>query len=144
MGIGGIQDGIENQNETTCMYSYYCKSFDHFSKMSFFDDELAMTILPIEEYPLDEELGDILKTQTTVSSADLPKIDADLLISKVGGFPSFPGEEAFWDDLMNVALIQVLRWTNGSVPFRVPDLWDGYNIDEVAQAVHNEYPGRSN
>ena len=61
---------------------------------------------PIVEYPLYEELADILTRQTAASStmtvSDLPEIDANVLISsKVEGFLTVNGKEAFWDELMN-------------------------------------------
>lgn len=142
IGVPDIRNnGIENENET---YAYYKRPFDHFSKVKFLDEALADALLPIEDYPLDESLGDILKTQSMASSpmtaSDLD-VDVNILIDAVGGLPSFPGEQEFWDELLNVALIQALRMYNGTPPFPLPDVWNGFDIAAVAEAVHDEYPG---
>jgi membrane-associated phospholipid phosphatase len=144
--VGDIRNGIDNQQNTTkCVHSYYHKAFDHYSKIVFLDEDLEATLLPVEDYPLDESLGDILKTQSMASSpmtaADLPEIDANELIRKIGGLPAFPGEQVFWDELMEVALFQAHRILNARPPFRLPEIWRGFDIEEVAQAVHNDFPG---
>lgn len=141
-------NGIEIQkNETKCVHSYYHRAFDHYSKVIFLEEDLEATLLPIEDYPLDEALGDILKTQSMASApmtaADLPEIDANELISQIGGIPAFPGEQVFWDELLQVALFQAHRILNAKPPFRLPEIWHGFDIEEVAQAVHNEFPGKS-
>jgi len=144
---GNIRDGIEsNGNGTTApIHTYYHKAFDHFSKIKFLDERLATTLLPIEEYPLDESLGDILKTQSMASSpmtdSDLPGVEANILIQKLGGFPSFPGEQHFWDELFHVSLVQVSRRIGGPPFFPLPDIWEGFDIQAVAEAVHDEFPG---
>lgn len=146
--VGDIRNGIGSSlNETSNqIYTYYHKAFDHFSKVKFLDDELTSSILPMEDYPLDESLGEILKTQSMASSpmtdADLPEVDANELIRKIGGLPAFPGEDAFWDELFYVALIQVSRKLNASTPFPLPDVWEGFDIHAVAEAVHDEFPGK--
>jgi len=135
-------NGGNGNNET---YTYYRRPFDHFSKIGGFEDDLVATILPLEHYPLDEDTSDILRTKTLAASpmraTDLPNVDANELIEAIGGWPSMPGEPEFWDEIMHVATTQMLRMSNWTPPFPLPTIWESFTINDVAEAVHNEYPG---
>lgn len=135
----------DNQQTNTGVNAHYIEAFDYYSKIEFLDKNLAVSLLPVEDYPLDDTLGEILKTQSLAVSpttaSDLPDIDANELIEILGGLPALPGEKKFWDELMQVALIQGQRSYNGPPPFRLPTIWKGFSCDAVAEAVHDEYPG---
>lgn len=69
------------------------------------------------------------------------------IVNTLGGYPTFPNSDEnhpFWNELREVVHIQEMR-RNGSPSTdaiaRLPDLWRGMNIAQVAEAVHDEYPG---
>ena len=58
----------------------------------------------------------------------------------VGGYPTFPSSNPnspFWHDLEEVVVSQQLQKI-GKIPdfFVLPELWQGWTADEVAEAVH--------
>jgi membrane-associated phospholipid phosphatase len=133
-------------------YDYYTRPFQHFSKIKFDQDpSLSGQYLPLEQYPLSATVQHALATLTTAHSpmtrANMPSgtsaaADApNREIWDLGGWPSFPGSDSFWTDLRTTVQWQMLRRSNGPVPFTLPDLWSGYNISQVSEAVHGEYPG---
>jgi len=130
-------------------YTYYTQSFDYFSKVQFLDQALADEYLPFENYPLPAATMVDLKTQSHADSpqtaADLPDISAAREIWEVGGPPTFPSldGDAYWQELQQVVEMQLARRNNnnGPPPFRLPQLWEGFTMEQVAQAVNNEFPG---
>lgn len=72
------------------------------------------------------------------------------LIDSVGGPPSHPAvnnpNSPYWDELWEVIEARRLRLENadpaGVLP-QVPAVWSGYSLEDMADAVHNEYPGMS-
>lgn len=126
-------------------YTYYTESFPYFSKIKFVNESLASAILPMQTYPLDEHVGDILKNQTLASSpmttSDLINVDVNELIKTIGGMPTFPGDDEFWHELLEVTLWQIMRTNNQKTPFPLSEIWQNFDIHQVAEAVHDEYPG---
>jgi len=66
----------------------------------------------------------------------------------VGGYPTHASNDLaspFWGKFREVAEVQALRRVdNGSDPaidlMPLPEIWNGYSLDAVAEAVHDEYP----
>lgn len=70
------------------------------------------------------------------------------LVEIVGGPPNHPSSneaDPYWDELHHVVLMQYERraGVDPSTLMPLPDLWKGMTIEEVAEQVHNEYPGKS-
>ncbi len=55
--------------------------------------------------------------------------------------PNSDSNHPFWDDFRHVVDVQQTRRIGGDLLLRLPDLWEGKNIHEVAEAVHADYPG---
>jgi len=70
------------------------------------------------------------------------------LIDAVGGLPthvSADKDSPFWGEFRAVIQAQKERRAKkraGEV-FPLPKVWKGYNLDQVAEAVHDEYPGKN-
>ena len=68
------------------------------------------------------------------------------LVDFAGGYPSHPSTEEtnpFWGELAYVVKVQTLRRQNvePSTIMPLPDAWANYTIAQVAEAVHDEFPG---
>ena len=109
---------------------------------------------PLEatDYPVRGETADMLQTQSRGASVvladdfELHKEQPGDYIQAIGGLPSMPNTDPnheFWAELQEVVDMQVARKNNvnPSSIFRLPNLWEGYSIARVADAVHDEYPG---
>jgi len=92
--------------------------------------------------------------KTTAASIVIPEVCSECddlsfenLIDIAGGYPSHPSSDRhniYWDEFYHVIRIQIQR-RNGIEPIQImplPDLWLDYTIDDVAEAVHDEYPGK--
>ncbi|GAX28267.1 hypothetical protein FisN_27Hh082 [Fistulifera solaris] len=123
-----------------------------FNKITYPDGEPAALQLPLtmEDYPITAETGAILRTQSLADAVvleddfDMRGKDPSRYVNALGGPPTFPNEDPnhpFWDDLEEVVDYQIIRRENGTTPFTLPMIWDGYDINDVADAVHNKYPG---
>jgi len=73
---------------------------------------------------------------------------ADIMpyINTIGGLPSYPEANArapYWGELEEVTDAQIHRRNNGSPwdLFTLPALWSTFDVHQVAEAVHDEYPG---
>jgi hypothetical protein len=63
-----------------------------------------------------------------------------------GGYPTMPNSDPnhpYWEEFNHVLEWQIARRfnVNPNAMFRLPDLWREMNAAEVAEAVHDEYPG---
>ena len=72
--------------------------------------------------------------------------DFKQLVDLVGGPPSHPSSKTtdpYWEDLTHVVNMQRLRreGVNPNAIMPLPDLWKNMTIAEVAEAVHDEFPG---
>lgn len=68
------------------------------------------------------------------------------LVDSVGGHPSHPSSNEhspFWRELQEVTTVQHLRLgdVDPEETMPLPDLWKGFDIHAVAEAVHDEFPG---
>lgn len=127
-----------------------------FSKVEFVDNFLGEDefhpLLTSFHYPITIETFDWLRF-TTASSIVIPETctgcddntSFEDLVEVLGGPPPHPSRYSrdFWDMLHHVVQIQLKR-RNGVDPITImplPDLWMDFTIEEVAEAVHDEYPG---
>jgi membrane-associated phospholipid phosphatase len=104
------------------------------------------------DYPVLGDIAESLKHDAmaiSVVTAYDPELyggNAQSFINAIGGPPLMPNSDSnhpFWDDFRHVVDVQQTRRIGGdpSELLRLPDLWEGMNIHEVAEAVHDEYPG---
>jgi hypothetical protein len=128
-----------------------------FSKIVFpldIDNDLSNSVLPLgpEDYPIRGELANTLKFDSIAHSVmtsndfEVNKVDLSSYIRAIGGYPSFPSSDSsadFWDEFMEVLEIQEDR-RSGTVStgdlMVLPNIWIGMTLDDVAEAVHDEYP----
>lgn len=124
-----------------------------FNKVDFFADESPpqgrnpMPFQP-EDYPLDRSNVDWLRETKAVSVVSVldchecTRSPAEL-VRKIGGLPSHPVADPtaeYWEELLEVVNVQIARRA-GDDPrnwMPLPAIWEGYNIDDVAKAVHDE------
>jgi hypothetical protein len=135
-------------NSTVQTYKHdYSEPFYHFNKIEFLKPRFVEELFPLEAYPVSNEVSDILCNYSLASSPitqdilSIQEFSANAAIWRLGGLPSIPGDPEFWSELKDVVEVQILRRNNGTPPLILPDLWSGYNISAVAEAVNNEYPG---
>jgi len=113
--------------------------------------------LKAEDFPIDQsnnDLLDILKESMCPSVTRLDDFEIFFPVREiiegdvVGGYPvhaSSDPNSPFWGYMREVVEAQALRRVNaGSDPaidvMPLPDIWNGYTLDVVAEAVHDEYP----
>lgn len=92
----------------------------------------AVSVVPVDDY-------------------ETRKIDITELLGAVGGTPSQPSSDEsgeYWDRLETVIDVQKVRLKRGSELSRValpefplPYRWVEFTVNDVADAVHDEYPG---
>ena len=104
--------------------------------------------MQFDDYPLDRNTADWLRQTQAVSvvryqdcgECDIP---THRLVAEVGGGPSHPSADVsdpYWEELGEVVRVQQarLRGDDPTMVMHLPDIWAGFNIDEVAEAVHDE------
>lgn len=108
-----------------------------------------------KDYPICCVMGELLRRNTLASSVVMEydfEIQGDEkaahYIDKLGGPPAHPNanpQSEFWVDFEHVLNVQILRRRNVRpdrlTAMRFPDLWQGYDIHQIAEAVRDEYPG---
>jgi hypothetical protein len=97
-------------------------------------------------------LADTLKLESIAHSVmtsddfEVNNVDLAGYIQAIGGYPSFPSSDSsadFWVEFMQVLKIQQYRRSGDVTPADImvlPNIWKGKSLDEVADAVHDEYP----
>lgn len=142
---------------TTTSMTEYSDSDDlgiRFSKVEFYADSyLPEGFLPLtaDEYPVTDDVKEILSQSKAVSLVlpddyECAGADTEKILDAIGGFPSHPSSDPndpYWDQLRTVVEVQHLRRNGASTEsvMPLPDIWEGYNLDQVAEAVHDEFPG---
>lgn len=122
-----------------------------FSKVRFDDASIDTSRLPLSraDYPVTMETANWL-SESRCPSVVVPEqcpecegYDFETLVSEIGGPPTNPGEAGYWEELYEVALVQELRKNNtdANSVLPLPDIWEGFDLADVANAVHDEYPG---
>lgn len=124
-------------------------------------DEAYRPYLPFgkDEYPIsnNDTIVDMLKTKTdaisVVHERDYEiKLNVAELIGNVGGFPDHPTSDLnapYWDELNKVIDMRVrtVNYLNQRAKNHISDVmqlplrWENYTMDDLAEAVHDEYPG---
>lgn len=127
-----------------------------FSKVAFPDGDGGID-LPLDARAFgndNSELLDVLKDSACPSVTKLDDdevyLDVRALIQSdfVGGYPSHPSDsktDEFWAYLDEVIVMQNFRReNNGNNPaidyMPLPEIWEGYTLNDVSEAVHDEYP----
>jgi len=132
-----------------------------YQKFNFTDPD--MVDFPAIGFPINEASAEILREKSNSSSVVLPQDKCTTLygvnLDKVKDalrernlFPvTHPEDDAFWDDFDEVIEAQIAIQKNRlnqceedsiqDVMPRMTDLWRGFGIAEVAEAVRDEFPG---
>jgi len=124
-----------------------------FNKFAFTDNQPSnWQPLGPHDYPLLGAKASTLKDDTNAVSVMVPG-DYELkgkvsmtYIRRIGGLPTYPERDAdapFWAELEKVTDDQLHRRRNGrpSDLFTLPSLWSSFDVHQVAETVHDEYPG---
>jgi hypothetical protein len=119
----------------------------------------ASTLLPLlpEDFPLssvvNEDTVNLLRQSlswSVIAEDDCHQCEYPFseLITAVGGLPTHPDindpNNGYWEELWDVIEARRLRLLKASpisVLQQIPAVWAGYSLDDMADAVHNEYPG---
>lgn len=123
-----------------------------FNKFNMYENRVKPT-LTAADYPLSEALARTLSygsnAYSVVTSADyrMKGHDIEHYIEAVGGYPARPSKNPnspYWR-AFKIVVKRVRARQLGQLPpksaFHPPRLWAKLNATEVAQAVHDEYPG---
>ena len=126
-----------------------------FSKVQFISTARGRKSLPLknDDYPVRRDLANTIK-RTSRAESVMTSNDYELrgepvarYIQRIGGAPTFPNanrNHPFWQrDFRAVVGAQIHRRRNGNPQsvMVLPKLWRNFNINQVAQAVNDEYPG---
>lgn len=118
-------------------------------------------ILPLiaSSYPLSQDDADLLRKETSAISVtreedshemqgmkEYGDLSAEKLLEKSGvqlTHPSSNPESPFWGELLEVINAQIARIYGDSVDnwLQLPPTWEGFDLSDVAEAVHDEFPG---
>lgn len=104
-------------------------------------------------YPMSLEVSTMLRFYSNAYSVvtdndfEMRNHDVTHYIEKVGGYPPRPSkdpQDPYWQQFRYVAETQLLR-RDDQLPddWYPPDLWKGLSAYEVAELVHDEYPGQN-
>ena len=102
----------------------------------------------MEDYPLSKEVAEWLRgTEVWTVIRHQSCLECDVLtpefIAMIGGEPTHPTDDPdgpYWKELLEVVNVQLAR-RRGDNPrnlMPMPRIWDGYDIHQVAEAVHDE------
>ena len=115
----------------------------------------SFSTLGPDDYPMRGALARTLQYETyshsVVTTADPSLRGAqveDHYLPLIGGRPNMPNSDSsheYWPELEHIVDVQIARIRGDPVSyltnFKVPDLWNSLDIDQVAERVHDEYPG---
>ena len=129
-----------------------------FNKVLFPNDVIpANNKLPLgpEDFPISDATQNFLQQSLCWSviredeCGDDCETPFSVLIEAIGGSPTHPTTgniySEYWRELWEVIQTRDARLRGDSVVSllkRVPRAWTGYSMEDVAKAVHNEYPGK--
>jgi membrane-associated phospholipid phosphatase len=84
----------------------------------------------------------------TTDDFEMQGHDIEHYIEAVGGYPTMPSNDpysAFWKEDLEVVVKTQIDRRAGKLPdpsvFTLPDLWKDWTAYEVAESVHDEFPG---
>ena len=124
-----------------------------YSKIFFKGDPPPGTDLPMtpSSYPLSMETASWFRLSlcpSIIIEADCFECDISFasLIEAAGGPPVHPSNDTsspFWDDFREVVQVQEMRLANVSSTtlMPLPFIWKGYDLTQIADAVHNKVLG---
>lgn len=154
-GGGGGRGRLRNRRKGDCGESKppHKHGYDdlgiRFNKFEMTDDYKGRPVyLTWNDYPMSDELAYNLSHYSTTESLVTPHdyeakgVCIEHYIHAVGGYPTFPSKNpnsSFWDELQEVVVAQELRLQD-RIPgvFVLPELWQGWTAEEVAESVHDE------
>jgi hypothetical protein len=101
------------------------------------------------DYPIRGYVNATLRASDAISIVTLDDYevhyDIPSIIESIGGMPDHPSSDEkapFWDKLRHVMKVQKIRRENPTVTlFPRPEMWQDMNLNEIATAVHDEFPG---
>lgn len=105
------------------------------------------------DYPMQGELADLLKATSNAESImtsddyELRNLNERRYFTRAGGPPTYPNQDPnhpFWqEDFRAVveALVHLRADGDPSELITLPNRWANFSMQEVADAVHDEYPG---
>lgn len=125
-----------------------------FEKFSMYDNKEKPNMQSTSAYPMSTEVSTLLRFHSngysimTDEDYRMKGHDIEHYIEAVGGYPPRPSKDLndkYWEEFRVVCQMQLLR-RNEQLPddqsiWRAPDLWKEFSAYEVAEAVHDEYPG---
>ena len=104
--------------------------------------------LTARDYPIRDGVYKNLKKTDAVSVINQSDYEVDMdvrnLINSVGGLPSYPMNDEnapYWEELREVIEVQDKRINDANVFFQLAKIWEGSDLGQIAEYVHNEYPG---
>ena len=115
--------------------------------------DLINSLFPLgpDNYPLDKPLYDLLSQSYCVSTvlSNGYEVTQDIATHvALAGAPNHAPAPDFWDDFEEVVDTQITRIANSEKclhdifpTFPRSQLWEGFTVNEAAEAVHDEYPG---
>lgn len=127
-----------------------------FSKIQFPDEyTLPRGIFPLTKnnFPLQADVASILKKESfcpsVIDASDVDfNVNIETVIERIGGRPSFPScdvNNTFWNELEEILDMQKVWKKDKNAPgcsvLGLPDLWKNFTLEDVTEAVHDEYPG---
>lgn len=110
---------------------------------------VALPKLTAPDFPLQGATAEVLREHSNAVSVtldnefELQSMEMTSYIKAMGGRPTMPGEIGFWNDLEEVIDMQLLRLQGGD-PAELtvwPKHWKDLSMTDIAEAVHDEYPG---
>ena len=108
-------------------------------------DRFIKKPLSKNDYPISRSLASTLRMSLcpSVLTHDDPylKVNIFYLISKLGGCPTHPEniDSDYWDQIRELLSLRKQRIENPKlVSFPVPDAWSTFDLNNIADAVHNE------
>jgi len=122
-----------------------------FNKFGFKSSDMNGNIKPLtrQDYPISGHVNETLRESnaySVITEDDYECVyNVTNIIDIIGGLPPQPSSDPkseFWDMLREVIDVQEQRRNNPSVQlFPRPDNWKNNDLNEVAEYVHNEFPG---
>jgi len=158
-GLPNIRN-LERDDRTTSYQgvSYSNSDTIRFSQKITFENDVSLNeikdFFPLggNDYPMSSDLTELLSKSNcpSVVRPDDYEVSQSVqeMIQLVGGYPSHAPQAAFWPWFEEVAVYQQQRRVFGNEPamtkmpwLNLPNLWQNFTVKDVAEAVHDEFPG---
>ena len=150
----GSSSNDRNDGRNNPLDGDYLIRFNKVSLIDRFDSDRDILPLKVGDFPVRGNTLDILKRKTiavSVTGLDDYEVQLDVLDviengRYMNGYPTHATSDKdsiFWDKFLEVCEMQLARMQNPDAPassigLPLPGIWEGYNLDMVAQAVRDE------